>query len=115
MLSLTQIELVACILLVVLLYFYVSILYHGVLENNQQIKGLVAKQSTKHWPMQHHKLYGCKLQTLLRELAVSQPQAAILWCDNLGATYLSTNPVFHTRTMHIELIIILLERGLHKD
>ena len=34
------------------------------------------------------------VQTPLHELAVSQPQAAILWCDNLGATYLSTNPVF---------------------
>ncbi|KAJ0837391.1 putative RNA-directed DNA polymerase [Helianthus annuus] len=27
----------------------------------------------------------------------------VLWCDNLGATYLSANPVFHARTIHGEV------------
>jgi histone deacetylase 1/2 len=40
---------------------------------------------------------------LLTELGVKHPKAAILWCDNLGATYLSANPVFHARTKHIEV------------
>jgi hypothetical protein len=43
------------------------------------------------------------IQTLLRELRVTSPQAAKLCCDNIGAKYLSANPVFHARTKHIEV------------
>ena len=43
------------------------------------------------------------VQTLLRELGIKSPPAARLWCDNIGATYLSANPVFHARTKHIEV------------
>jgi histone deacetylase 1/2 len=43
------------------------------------------------------------VQTLLTELGISHPLAARLWCDNIGATYLSANPVFHARTKHIEV------------
>jgi histone deacetylase 1/2 len=43
------------------------------------------------------------VESLLKEFGVSQQRAAILWCDNLGATYLTANPVFHARTKHIEI------------
>jgi histone deacetylase 1/2 len=43
------------------------------------------------------------LQSLLKELNVAQPRPPVLWCDNLGATYLTANPVFHARTKHIEV------------
>jgi hypothetical protein len=43
------------------------------------------------------------VQTLLNELGIPHPLVASLWCDNLGATYLSANPVFHARTKHIEV------------
>jgi histone deacetylase 1/2 len=43
------------------------------------------------------------VQTLLTELGVPQPRAACLWCDNIGATYLSANLVFHARTKHTEV------------
>jgi histone deacetylase 1/2 len=43
------------------------------------------------------------VQKLLTELKVRHPPAARLWCDNLGAKYLSANPIFHARTKHIEI------------
>jgi hypothetical protein len=43
------------------------------------------------------------LQVLLRELRISQSRAPTLWCDNIGATYLSANPIFHRRSKHIEV------------
>jgi histone deacetylase 1/2 len=43
------------------------------------------------------------VDSLLRELGVTQQRPPILWCDNLGATYLTANPVFHARMKHIEV------------
>jgi hypothetical protein len=34
---------------------------------------------------------------------ISLKEQPCLWCDNLGATYLSDNPVFHARRKHIEI------------
>jgi histone deacetylase 1/2 len=43
------------------------------------------------------------IQSVLKELGVFLSSAPVLWCDNLGATYLTANPVFHARTKHIEI------------
>lgn len=40
---------------------------------------------------------------LLQELHISCLSPPRLWCDNLSATYLTANPIFHTRTKHIEI------------
>ena len=42
-------------------------------------------------------------QYLLTDLQISSVFAPIIWCANLGATYLSTNPVFHACTKHVEV------------
>jgi hypothetical protein len=43
------------------------------------------------------------IHTLLKELGLFSPPTTKIWCDNLGATYLSANPVSHARTKHIEV------------
>jgi hypothetical protein len=43
------------------------------------------------------------IQTLLLEIGIPSPRQARMWCDNLGAKYLATNPVFHGRVKHIEI------------
>jgi histone deacetylase 1/2 len=43
------------------------------------------------------------VESLLKELGVRLRERPRLWCDILGATYLSANHVFHARTKHIEI------------
>jgi len=43
------------------------------------------------------------IQVLLRELWVSLHKPPSLWCDNIGATYLTANPIFHRRMKHVEV------------
>ncbi|CAA7053046.1 unnamed protein product [Microthlaspi erraticum] len=41
--------------------------------------------------------------SLLTELGVQLPSTPVIYCDNVGATYLSANPVFHSRMKHLAL------------
>ncbi|GKV51222.1 hypothetical protein SLEP1_g57891 [Rubroshorea leprosula] len=43
------------------------------------------------------------IQHLLFELGVSSSIPPAIFCDNIGATYLSSNPVFHSRMKHIAI------------
>jgi hypothetical protein len=43
------------------------------------------------------------LQYLLRELHVQCSSPPTLWCDNIGATFLAANPMFHACTKHVEI------------
>ncbi|GJY78084.1 ribonuclease H-like domain-containing protein [Tanacetum coccineum] len=47
----------------------------------------------------------CWIQNLLRELHTPLSSATIVYCDNVSAVYLSSNPVQHQRTKHIEIDI----------
>ncbi|KAG8381953.1 hypothetical protein BUALT_Bualt05G0026200 [Buddleja alternifolia] len=46
----------------------------------------------------------CWIKSLLGEIGLSHITPT-LWCDNLGATFLSADPVSHARTKHIEIVI----------
>lgn len=41
--------------------------------------------------------------SLLKEVGISQEAIPRIWCDNLSAGALASNPVYHARTKHIEL------------
>ena len=46
------------------------------------------------------------LKSLFEELGVPKlTSVPIVWCDNMGANLLASNPVFHARTKHIEVDI----------
>ncbi|GJS10394.1 ribonuclease H-like domain-containing protein [Tanacetum coccineum] len=50
----------------------------------------------------------CWLRNLLRELHTPLSTATLVYCDNVSAVYLSSNPVQHQRTKHIEIDIHFL-------
>ncbi|XP_062075326.1 uncharacterized mitochondrial protein AtMg00810-like [Humulus lupulus] len=47
------------------------------------------------------------IQALLQEFGFPLPATPITWCDNMGASALAANPVYHARTKHIELDVHL--------
>jgi len=56
------------------------------------------------------------LRMLLRELHISLFSAPVVWCDNVSALALASNPVFHARTKHIEVDYhFVREKVLNKD
>jgi hypothetical protein len=58
----------------------------------------------------------CWLRVLLRDLGIFISDPPILWCDNVSALAIASNPVFHARTKHIKVDFhFIRERVLHKD
>jgi hypothetical protein len=45
----------------------------------------------------------CWLRVLLRDLGIFISAPPILWCDNVSALAIASNPVFHARMKHIEV------------
>lgn len=43
----------------------------------------------------------CWHQSLLNELSISPKELAVVYCDNLGATYLCSNPIFYSKMKYV--------------
>uniref|UniRef100_A0A2N9GP84 Integrase catalytic domain-containing protein n=1 Tax=Fagus sylvatica TaxID=28930 RepID=A0A2N9GP84_FAGSY len=58
----------------------------------------------------------CWIRALLKDLGIFISHTPILWCDNVSALAIASNPVFHARTKHIEVDFhFVRERVLRKD
>ena len=43
------------------------------------------------------------IRILLRDLHIILPSPLVIHCDNIGATYMSTNPIMYGWTKHVEI------------
>jgi hypothetical protein len=43
------------------------------------------------------------VQTDFDERGIRTPHSARLWCDNMGAKYLASNPIFYGRMKHVKI------------
>lgn len=75
-------------------------LSHGAHKNKILSLSQVPKLNTKLLPTL---LVIIWLKSLLKELGVQPLDPPTLWCDNIRATYLIANLVYHACTKHIEL------------
>lgn len=82
-------------------YILALILFPGPHENKRLSLGRPLSRNTKRWLIPSQKSHG--FEHFLQELCIPIKYAPTLWCDNLGATYLSANLVFHARTKHREI------------
>ncbi|KAL2936002.1 Retrovirus-related Pol polyprotein from transposon RE1 [Bienertia sinuspersici] len=56
----------------------------------------------------------CWIRNLLLELHCPMSKATFVYCDNVSAIYLSSNPVHHQRTKHIEMDIHFVREKVQK-
>jgi hypothetical protein len=83
-----------------LMYSLVLTSYHGVLKSNTMSKSSIEAEYKAIADATAEIMW---VHTHLRELNILTPKAARLWCYNIGAKYLSANPIFHGRSKHIEV------------
>ena len=57
----------------------------------------------------------CWLRNLLLELHCPIRKATVVYCDNVSAVYLSSNPVQHQRTKHVEMDIHFVREQVALD
>ncbi|RVW21991.1 Retrovirus-related Pol polyprotein from transposon RE2 [Vitis vinifera] len=56
------------------------------------------------------------LRMLLCELEISLDSLPVIWCDNISALALASNPIFHARSKHIEVDYhFVREKVAHRD
>ena len=88
-------------LLVVGVLFLEIICLFGDLRSRPLLLGLLEKQ--KYRAVAQGVTEIMWLKSFFHELGFSCSKTHVLWCDNLAAKSISENPVFHSKTKHIEI------------
>ena len=55
----------------------------------------------------------CWLRSVLNDLHIIHTLPIQVFCDNISATYLATNPVNHARTKHLEVDLHFVRERVH--
>lgn len=55
------------------------------------------------------------LESLLSELNIKSNKKVTIWCDNVSAISLTSNPVLHSKTKHIELDLYFISEQVIKE
>ncbi|CAI7855166.1 unnamed protein product [Closterium sp. NIES-53] len=78
--------------------------FHSVARRTRRYHGRISRRSVllSLCRLLDHLAVDCWLTFLLQELGFPQ-SAPTLWCDNQSTIHISQDPVYHTRTKHIEL------------
>ncbi|OIT03403.1 retrovirus-related pol polyprotein from transposon tnt 1-94 [Nicotiana attenuata] len=84
---------------------YVIFLGKNPISRSAKKKHSVARSSTE---AEYHSVATtvaelCLLRNLFKELSLSSLQPPVIFCNNLGSTYLAANPVFHSKMKHLEV------------
>ncbi|GKA86158.1 ribonuclease H-like domain-containing protein [Tanacetum coccineum] len=87
----------------VIVFFLATIYFRGLQKGKLSFLARVLKLSIRVLLMPLLKLVGYVI--FLRELHTPLSTATLVYCDDVSAVYLSSNPVQHQRTKHIEIDI----------
>jgi hypothetical protein len=74
---------------------------HGVLKKQPMVSRSSTEAEYRSMAITATELFWIRM--LFKELRISLPFVLVLWCDNVSALALVSNPVFHARTKHIEV------------
>ena len=81
-------------------------------------QGVVSRSSTEaeYRSMAHTTAELYWLRMIFHDLKITLPTTPNLWCDNIGAIALASNPVFHARMKHIEIDYhFIREKVINRD
>ena len=84
---------------------YCMFLSTNLLTWNSRKQSVVARSSTEveYRALAHAAIEVAWLHSLFSKLGISLVNTLVIWCDNQGVGVLAANPIFHSRTKHIEV------------